>query len=84
MREVRIELPNHEERRRAINTIIGIADKYDLEYYNTLKFPEIKIIDETTSEIIFESGDVIKCYVRGANSNMESFLAEIKSWMCEA
>jgi len=82
MRELRIELPDHEERRMAINTIAIIAEKYGLEY-DALKFPKLKVIDETTGEIIFESSCMVKCYVSGNDSDVKNFLSEIKSLIDE-
>lgn len=82
MRELRIELPDHGERRMAINTIAIIAEKYGLEY-DALKFPKLKVIDETTGEIIFESSGMVKCYVSGNDSDVKNFLSEIKSLIDE-
>jgi len=82
MRELRIELPNYENRRRDANTIALLANRYDLDYDAAVS-PILTVTDTATNEVILTSSGVMRCYVSGKKSNIKKFLKEMKSWFTE-
>ncbi len=80
MRELRIDLPNYENRKSDVNTIELIACRYGLEY-DAVVNPILSVTDVSTNEVILTSPGVVCCYVSGEEESIGKFLEELKMWI---
>jgi len=80
MRELKIELSYYEGRESDLNTLMMLAERYNLEY-NAATAPFWTVSDTKTKETLLTSDGVTRVYISGDNNNnIEQFLNELNEW----